>query len=61
MTETIGEHLARIIPQGEKCTGCPKGDPHNIKGYSGDIFCHLLEEVMSEGNKGCAINDPRWE
>lgn len=61
MSETVAEHLARIIPKGERCDGCIKGDPHGIVGYSGDIFCHLLEEVMPNGEKGCAINDPRWE
>lgn len=59
-TETITEHLSRIVPHGEKCHGCPKGDPHGIAGYSGDVFCHLMEEVMVDGNKECAINDARW-
>lgn len=58
---TIVEHLASIIPHGHKCDGCPKGDPHGIAGYTGPVFCHLLEEVMPNGEKECAINDDRWE
>lgn len=56
--ETIGEHLAKIIPHGERCDGCPKADPHNLKGHTGDVFCHLMEEVMPNGVKDCGINDP---
>lgn len=56
MTETITEHLARVVPHGTKCYGCPKGDPHGLVGYDGDIFCHLMEETMLEGNKDCGIN-----
>ena len=59
-SETITEHLSRIVPPGEKCHGCPKGDPYGIAGYTGDVFCHLMEEVMPDGNKECAINDDRW-
>lgn len=59
--ETITEHLARIVPHGDKCHGCQKGDPHGLAGYTGDVFCHLLEEVMAEGNKQCGINDPKAE
>jgi hypothetical protein len=55
---TILEHLQEIVPVGERCDGCPKGDPHNLPGYSGDVFCHLLEEVMMDGIKDCGINDP---
>lgn len=54
--ENIVEHLSRIIPYGDKCHGCPKGDPHGIEGYTGDIFCNLMEEVMPNGDKDCGIN-----
>lgn len=54
---TIVEHLESIIPHGPKCCGCPKADPHGLEGYSGDIYCHLMEEVMIYGEKQCAIND----
>lgn len=54
--ETLLEHLAARIPNGPKCHGCPKGDPHGIVGDTGDVFCHLLEELMPEGNKECGIN-----
>lgn len=56
--DTITEHLARIIPHGDKCHGCPKSDPRGIEGYTGDVFCHLFEEVMPDGNKECGINQP---
>lgn len=54
--ETITEHLERIVPKGRKCHGCIKSDPHGIKGYDGDVFCHLMEEVMPDGWKDCGIN-----
>ncbi len=54
--ETITEHLARIVPHGRKCYGCPKSDPHGLKGYTGDVFCHLMEETMLDGDKECGIN-----
>lgn len=54
---TIIEHLETIIPHGQKCYGCPKSDPHGIEGYSGDVFCHLLEEVMDGGEKRCGFNE----
>lgn len=56
-TETIIEHLQRIVPHGDKCYGCLKSDPLNIDGYAGDVFCHLLEEVMIDGHKECGINE----
>ena len=52
------EYMQSIVPHGEKCYGCPKGDPHGIEGYCGNIFCHFLEEVCLDGEKQCGINDP---
>lgn len=60
MSETITEYLSRIVPHGEKCYGCPKGEPQAIPSYTGDVFCHLLEEVMVGGSKECGINDARF-
>jgi hypothetical protein len=59
--KSVHQALAEIIPHGTRCDGCPKGDPHGIAGYSGDVYCHLTEEVMPGGEKDCTINDPRWE
>jgi hypothetical protein len=56
--KTISEHLESIIPQGKRCEGCPKADPHItggegpvLKGYSGPYFCHLQEELIEDGDK----------
>ena len=64
--ETIIEALEKIIPHGERCEGCPKADPHItgnegpiLSGYKGPYFCHLMEEVVQDGDKECCINDPR--
>lgn len=53
------EYLKGIIPEGTRCDGCIKGDPHNLEGYTGDVFCHLCEEIAPDGDKICGINDPR--
>lgn len=57
---SIFEELAARIPHGSRCDGCPKGDPHGITDHAGDVFCHLMEEVMIGGVKQCAINDHEW-
>lgn len=44
------------IPAGGRCDGCRKGDPYGIDGYTGDVFCHLQEEVVENGEKTCGIN-----
>lgn len=53
----ISDYIRSIVPKGGRCNGCPKGDPYNIKGYSGDVYCHWQEEVVFEGRKTCGIND----
>lgn len=64
--ETIIEALEKDIPWGERCEGCKKADPYItgnegpiLKGYQGPYFCHLMEEVIADGDKECGINDPR--
>jgi len=51
---SITDYLSQIIPQGETCDGCPKGDFAYDWG-----FCHLLEERVERTDKPCMINDPR--
>jgi len=56
--QTIMELLRSEIPKGVKCYGCPKSNSLGIEGYSGDVFCHLLEENVTNGDKICGVNDP---
>lgn len=55
--QTIIEHIESFVPFGARCDGCPKGDPHGIKGYTGDVFCHMQEEVVPDGVKSCGFNE----
>jgi hypothetical protein len=66
--KTISEALEEIIPKGTRCEGCPKADPFItgsegkiLNGYQGPYFCHLMEEVIEDGDKKCMINDPRTD
>jgi len=62
--QTITQHLESFIPQGTRCEGCPKADAHItgnegpiLSGYKGPYFCHLMEELIEDGEKQCGINE----